>query len=352
MGNVYVSKLATNTVTGLIEPVEMSDTATLSYLDYQPSTLSMGPSDPDVVYTIGDMRDGETDLARFVLPGNMTTWEVQVTVNMAVNFGTGPDRNAFVRCDAYFIRYDENISFPNGGFGVNPITQSTTTAYSANSAAFIAYFEPWTTGNSFRKVTWRDGPQVAWGVTDWLVSDSGYGNTMTATLKLRFDVPSYRSGRCAVSRQWENPYYVRVLNLGEPESGLGDAWELNLLQKPILRNGLTGASPLLPETDYRTTMMGRRYCFLQNNFTDPAELSADISYLRDSDERTVTFTATGDVEHTRVDTLDLTTDDYFTQPYNGLRYCFLRISRSVYDVYGDTVTASISGVRARVIDPT
>ena len=342
-------RYGTNTVTETVDPIALTDTAELELLDHQPDSLSMGTSDSAMVYSEKSYLDGISDSQRLVRPGNMITWEVQASFSMSLSFGDSVvPRNGIIMCEAFFAPYSASIAFPDGI--KNPLVDSETYNYGYNAVALKAYIDAWKDGYTDRAVTWRNGPQEDHSASSWLKVDRGSGNTMSATLTVRFDTPSYRSGRGLITTAFTSPYYVKAVNLGEPEEGLGNAWEINIQSKPLLRNGLNSDSPLLSDTKFRTTMGGRNWCFILNDVTqDTDALSADFSYLRDSDERTVTFTSSGSVAHSREDTVNLTTDSYFTAPYGGQKYSFLRISRKIYEGEGDSATASITGVRARII---
>lgn len=350
MASIQPSRYGTNTVTGTVIPIEMDDSAVFKLLDHQPESIFMdSDDDPAIVYSAESYMDGIADTQRLVRPGNMITWEVQASFTMAISWGESVvPRSGIIMCEAFFTPFAPSSAFPDGI--KNPLTESETYNFGHNAVALKAYIDAWKDGYTDRSVTWRNGPQEDWSAPAWLKTDRGSGNSMTVTLKVRFDTPSYRSGRSIITSHFVSPYYVKAVDVGEPEYKLGDAWEINLLEKPLLRNGTDEDSELLSEMEYRTTMSGRSGCFILNDVDlRPLDLSADISYLRDSDERTVTFTSTGDVSHSREDALDITSDEYFTAPYGGQNHSFLRISRSIYEEYGDKATASISSVRARII---
>lgn len=344
-----------NAATDEIEPIELSDSRTgFTFLDQTAASLSMPASGDDLVWS-------ETAMPNTAIRpgGNMVGWEVSADFSVSANFeNAGGDRNAMVCLEAFFSR------LPASGAFVDGVTENPTDdpygSYLFYGTNHVAILRVWfiarrLTEDSLMSVTWFGGAQDYWGQPQWLVEKTlGSGWSMDVTLKVALGVPSFRSGRCTLQRLWPSPWYIPALGMNAPEAGLGTAWNVNMLEKPLLRNGLDAASPLLSESLFRTTMSGRQGGILLNTWdTDEAALSVDVSYLRNSDVRPVSFTSTGDVSYSW--TRDLTPSTYsaFPLPYNGQNHIIQRIGRRFYtSEYDDTITASISNARARVIDPT
>lgn len=344
-----------NAATDAIEPIELSDSRTgFTFLDQTAASLSMPASGDDLVWSEVAMPNTA------IRPGgNMVGWEVSADFSVSANFeNTGGDRNAIVCLEAFFSRLPASGAFVDG-VTENPADDpyGEYLFYGGNHVAILrVWFIPRRlTEDSLMSVTWFGGAQKFWNQPQWLVEKTlGSGWSMDVTLKVALGIPSFRSGRCTLQRLWSSPFYIPALGMNAPEAGLDTAWNVNMLEKPLLRNGLDAASPLLSESLFRTTMSGRQGGILLNTWdTDEAALSVDVSYLRNSDVRPVSFTSTGDVSYSW--TRDLTPSPYsaFPLPYNGQNHIIQRIGRKFYTPkYDDTITASISNARARVIDPT
>lgn len=358
----FPKQYAKNTATGIIEPVEMADGASsFTLLNFSGSSLTLPSSGASVVYSEQSLFTNNATM-RYLVPGSMIPWEIEADITLEVDFDPGVTaQEVEMSAEVYFSPLPASVQFTDGiehnhttGDAANRVVHF----YTQHHVALLAWL--WASkasGNCERSVTWWAAPQLDWGKSNWLKVITVTGSTMTVHLKLQFDVPDYRSGRCAVTRYFgESPYYLRALQLTEPESGLADKYDLNWLSPPVLRDGLTGESTLLSATKYRSIqdlrMSGQPTAFLLNEWLNAAQLSADVSYLRDSDERDLTFSSTGDVTHSEDFTLDKTADSSFPYPYQMYRYCILRLSRSIAGGGDTTATGSITNVKMRVIDPT
>ena len=353
---VYPSKYARNAVTGIVEPIEMADNSTeFTKINFTGPILTM-PKDGNNVIFSETLTTPTSNNITYIRPGNMCSWELEADISLQVDFLGSLVNEVEMWAEVYFSPADAETQFLDGiehNHTVGTAENRIVNFFSHHHVGLLAWL--WagrTSGNCERSVSWWAAPQIDWGKPNWLKVITVTGSSMNVHLRLQFNAPAPRNGRTTVRQRFgESPYYTRVFELNEPEVGIGTDYNINWFAPPILRNGTDGTSPLLSTDSYRSVRSDRGQ-FLMNNWLSPSSLSSDISYLSDSDLRTLNFTSANDVTHNEDFVLDRTNDISFPFGYQMFPYCILRISRSISGDAGTTASGSIKNVKMRVIDPT
>jgi len=366
--------------------IGLEDTSDFAYIDMSPSGVAF--DEPAIAETVDYKKTvvpltPNSSTKRYFYPGNMLDWEISAKVNINLSDDASTGFLTYIRgeiillpticSDERFFSYeDENVwaGTQEHYLDVNY----------AMRVFFIVTCEHSGLSNKFavRKIAgWSWGPQIEWGASENRTMEEvlldNPASSHSCALKLTHRVPSslLKTATVGMYGGRGSPDVRLLMQAPEIDTSAGYSvpvkWDLDLAQRPKLRSGELPTDPFMDNGEYRAVAaFPERYGYInyvlvngpvdlpmewEGGYIKNAPFFADIRYVRQKDNRGLTFSATNPSFSENLaynPEFKLSRDSLVPIPYNCMNRAWIRVTRRSPT---RACTASVTDVNIKTAAP-